>query len=1081
MKWLRCRYLLGTLALLLVALVAGLYVFSEPLLNDLLRPRLAILAAERLSAEVSIGRLNWQKGVLQVDTLHVQRPDYYRVEVPQVRLELGLKDLLQGRLSALEIESPTLFLQAPTSSPPSGNGFPAHPPFNIGRLMLRNGRIDYRLAERLLSLRQVKIDLRKEGIYNFRLQGVLGEDDGISLQLAGGADWQQGLHLDLHDFSWDGRPLLAEDLSLSVPPEGFVGGNGRIHLTRFDRASYERLRSGLQLPSILPADWDFSLRDAELSFRLNEQEGPQFSLRLAAALIQKDRLTLPFGKLDFKLGAAKAGWQGQGTFLLAGDNPGKLSANWSAGVLQGQLSLPVAEPGRLKTQLLGGPALGIAGGFNMEADFSAQEKDVRVQVELKGRSGVRQNKKYLMDLAPLRLRADIRSAGKEFMGQARLQIKDRELLIAEGGLGRLELQILPANWSHWRPLLGPRLRPEALQGLNGFSGKGVLKRRMSGEWVMSASLGSRRMVWAGLSLDSGSSRLHLNGGPGGLVTGQISFKGRRLAGENLDIASLSGSTRLRFQKGRLSLNKVNAAAQLKGPGHISGGVVLNGSADWQAKRWQARLGALELRDLEWLSEDGLSGFAGARIAVRGQLNGRAGQPLRAVLQADLAVAEALWGQYYAELAHLPTRVEVRLDWHSVPRRLEAEQWSLRLGKIATLQGIGLISSDEIHLSGGLLLPKLAGPAADLLRSLLAESQPTLVAAKLSGGLQADFTVHNRGGWQLQGEILPRQVSLELPAADLLLEDLRGRLPFSFAFGAGSTEPDSLPRNGELRFRRLQLGPAQLAETPLHFVSQRNGFRFQVPVVLQVAEGRIAVADLLLGTDQEDLLLTGHFTIDGVDLERLTSDLGLVSMAGRLDADLGRIRYQGGLLSSAGEARIDALGGRIRIAEIGLDISDFSYPQLTAALDFEAIDLYQLTRAFSFGDMNGIVDGYVRDLRLFGTTPAKFTAVVESRLEGRRNISVKALSNLSILSQGGLSAALSRGIYRFIDFYRYRKIGIACDLNRDVFHLRGTALPNTDRYLVYGGVLPPKIDIIAPPSTISFSEMLKRLQRIERAD
>lgn len=1081
MKRIRCRYLLGSLALVLVALLAGCYVFFEPLLNDLLRPRLAVLAAERLSAEVAIGRLSWQKGVLQIDALHLQRPDYYRVEVPQVRLELGLKDLLQGRLSILEIDSPTLSLQAPTFPSPSGGGFPAQPPFHIGRLTVRDGRIDYRLAERLLSLRRVKLDLRKDGSYFFRLQGALGGDPGIPLQLAGRADWQQGLQLVLQDFSWDGSPLLAEDLSLSVPAGGLVGGSGRIHLARFNRVSFEQLRSGLQLPSILPADWDFTLQDAELAFKLTEQEGLQFSLRLAAARIQKDKLAIPLGELDFKLRAAETGWQGQGTFLFAGDNAGKLSGNWGAGMLQGQLSLQVAEPGRLKAQLLGEPTLEIAGGLRMEADFSVQNEDVRAQVELSGLPGVRQSKQHLLDLAPLRLRADLQSAAEGLVGQARLQVKGRELLMVNGSLQRLELQMLSANWSHWRPLLGPRLRPQALQGLKGFSGKGVLKRRLPDGWALSASLSSRRMALADLQLDGLSSRLHLNSGPDGLVTGNLSFNGRRLAGDNLDLASLDGSTRLRFQKGRLSLSKVKAAAKLMGPGQMSGRVALDGSMAWQAKRWQVQFGALELRDLEWLSEDGLSGFAGGRVAVRGQLAGRAGQPVQASLQADLTVAEALWGQYYADLAHLPSRVDVRLGWHPAARRLQAEQVIFSLGQIATLQGSGLISPSEIHLSGGLLLPELAGSAADLLGNLLAEGQPALAEMKLSGGLQADFDLYNRGGWQLRGEILPQQVSLALPAADLLLEDFRGRLPFNLAFAGDSSVPGSLSRTGELRFRTLRLGPARLAETPLRFVSQRNRFRFQVPLVLEMAGGRVAVADLLLGVGREGLLLSGLFTIDDVDLEQLTSELGLVAMAGRLDADLGRIRYQGGLLSSAGEARIDAWSGRIRIGQIGLDISNPSYPQLTADLDFEAIDLYQLTQTFSFGVMNGIIDGFVHDLRLFGTTPAKFTAAVESRLEGRRNISVKALNNLSILSQGGLSAALSRGVYRFIDFYRYRKIGIACDLNRDVFHLRGIARPNTDRYLVYGGALPPKIDIITPPSAISFSEMLKRLQRIERAD
>ena len=65
-------------------------------------------------------------------------------------------------------------------------------------------------------------------------------------------------------------------------------------------------------------------------------------------------------------------------------------------------------------------------------------------------------------------------------------------------------------------------------------------------------------------------------------------------------------------------------------------------------------------------------------------------------------------------------------------------------------------------------------------------------------------------------------------------------------------------------------------------------------------------------------------------------------------------------------------------------------------------------------------------------------------------------------------------------YRYRKIGIRCSLRNDVFHLEGTAKPGTSTYLIYGGWLPPRIDVIASTPTISFQEMVKRLKRIERA-
>lgn len=1081
MKRIRCRYLLSSLLLLLFALAVGGYVFSGSLLNDLLRPRLAALAAEGLSAKVAIGRLSWQKGMLQIDALRLQRDDYYRVEVPQARLELGLKDLLQGRLSALEIDSPSLLLQAPTTSPSADRGFPEHPPFDIGRLSVRNGRIDYRLAKRLLSLRQVAVDLRQAGMYRFRMQGELAADAGIPLKLAGHADWQQGLRLTLQEFSWAGSPLLSEDLTLSLPAGGSFGGSGRIHLARFDRASFEQLRSGLELPSVLPSDWDFALQDAKLAFQMTEQGGPQVSLQVVAGKLEKGLLAIPFNGFAFKVSSAGSGWRGQGNFSLAADNPGEFSGSWGAGRLQGQLSLQIVDPGRLKTQMLGGPPLAVAGGLHMKADFSVHEAGMRTQIELNGLAARTKSKKYLIDLTPLQLQADLRSAAEGLMGRAQLQVQDRKLLTAKGRLDRLEFHLLSSDWFHWRSLLGPSLQPQILQGLKGVSGEGLLQRRVPDKWALSVRLRSRRAAFADLRIDGLTSRLSLDSGPDGLWTGTLDCKGQRLIGAKLDLAGLSGSTRLRSQQGRLSLSRVRAAAQLVGPGEMSGALALAGSGSWQDRAWQVQLESLKLRDLEWLSADGLSGLAGGRAAFRGQFKGRPGQPLRAALQAELGVAEALWGQYYADLSGLPSRLQARLSWQPTARRLQIEQTILNLGQIATLQGGGQIAPNKIRLSGGVVVPELAGSVADLLASLLAESQPALAEARLSGGLQADFDLHNSGGWQLRGEILPRQVSLELPAANLLLEGLSGRAPFDLGFAAESSTSGSSLRTGQLRFEALRLGPAHLTGSPLRFVSQRNRFTFLVPLLLEMAGGHVTVADLLLGRVAEGLLLTGHFSIDGVDLEQLTGEFGLAPMAGRLDADLGRIRYHGGLLSSAGEARIDAFGGRIRIGRIGLDVSNLNYPQLTADVDFEAIDLYQLTQTFSFGAMNGIVDGYVHDLRLFGTTPAKFSAAVESRPEGRRNISVKALSNLSILSQGGLSAALSRGVYRFIDFYRYRKIGIACELNLDVFNLRGVARADTDRFLVYGGLLPPKIDIIAPPSAISFSEMLKRLQRIERAD
>jgi hypothetical protein len=53
------------------------------------------------------------------------------------------------------------------------------------------------------------------------------------------------------------------------------------------------------------------------------------------------------------------------------------------------------------------------------------------------------------------------------------------------------------------------------------------------------------------------------------------------------------------------------------------------------------------------------------------------------------------------------------------------------------------------------------------------------------------------------------------------------------------------------------------------------------------------------------------------------------------------------------------------------------------------------------------------------------------------------------------------------------------LHNDVFRLGGTAKPGTSSYLIDGGWLAPRIDVIVSSPVISFQEMVKRLKRIER--
>jgi translocation and assembly module TamB len=1075
MKLSRRTYFWVGLALLLAALGAGIAVFSSRLLNDLLRPRLAVLAAGRLSAEVEIGRLAWEKGALVVEGLRVDRPGRYRLAVPGLRLEASLSGLLRRRLALLEMTSPDLLLEP--APEPSVGGFPAHPPLDFDRLTVRHGHIAYRHSAGIHQAREISFVAEGGGPYRFSLSASLGWETAIPLRLAGRAEWRQGLGISLETFEWDGQGLLDQPLSFSVPSGDGPAGSGRLHLARLDRATVQRVLDGLRLTAPLPEGWDFTLQDLAVRFALAESR-LEIGLELAEGSLTRGALTVPLSGLALEMIGAGKDWQGRGSCRLVGDNPAEATFRIREEMLQGRLQWTVSEPGRVKALLAGGTPPELSGGTRLTAEISGPIAAPRLQAEMTGFGTGGKKADHLLDLANLRLHAELHRENDIWLGQARLFLSDRELAVAEGHAGELSLRLHSVNWSRLRQMLGPRLRPAFLQAATGLGGNLQLSRGEKDSWTGTVRLAARKLALAGAMLENVSGRLRFARSGDQAWTGSLTGEGKSVVAGGLALEKLAAAGRWCYREGRLTFAETRAAASLAGPGQ--GKLALAGSGSWQKARWQAQLSSLSLTDLELLSEDGLAGLAGGRVQAAGTVQGGASGPLALDLDADLSVTDALWGAYYADLSSWPARMSLRAKVFPGSRSLQIEQLKLDQANTGVLQGTGTVRTDDLQLAGELLLPNLGGPLAELLRGALGESLPPLADAKLDGALRTTLSFHRHGGgWRLCGEARPESLELELPATRLSLSGVGGELPFELTSGAGAPTGPGGQRSGTIRFRAVRFGPAALEGDQVRIVSSADHWQFPEPVRLEAGGGRLTVDRLVVGRKENGVFYDGYVSMAGIDLEPLTGQLEGVPLKGRIDADLGRISYAGGVLTTEGEALIDLFGGRLRVRNIRLDLSSLAYLQVFADLDFTAIDLYQLTQTFSFGVMNGIVDGYMHDLRLFGTTPARFSALLESREEGKRNISVKALNNLSILSQGGLSAALSRGIYRFIDFYRYRKIGIVCDLEKDVFHLRGTARPGSDRYLVYGGLWPPKIDIIAPPSAISFSEMLRRLQRIER--
>lgn len=1047
MKLARRKGLLSLIVLLLIlsGLMLGITVlFSDRFLDGVVRPRLERLAAEKLHAEVAARRLVWEDGGLTLTGLSVRRPDRYRATLARLRVIPALRDLLRRRLTAVEFFSPAIEM---TPGPPSDTPFaiPAELPFTVGTLTMRDGRFAYVHPVHPFSLQDLNFSLRGGSEFDFALTGRLMAESPIAIEAGGAGRWHNGVRLTVSALKWQQRALLKEPVTLEFPAGQ---GSGRLQVALgFDsvsRSDLELWLSAFSFPSPLPPFWDFSLNTVRVA--VDWQSGVlNAALSTAAGQLIRPGFQVSLASLGLAAHLQDGQWQGTGEFALLGDAAGTFRFKSGTSALQGMLSLSVDDPVRLQQLVWGRVPLSVAGAADLEAEGGMQDGAISLSFALQGKPGRRKPAGAVVDISALTLKGTLKNPKNTWDANAQALLAGKPLANLSGDMQQLRLELLPNSWSQLRRLMVGQRQPPWFLDAQNIAARALMTNSKQG-WRADATLHAGRIATTQGSLHD----LDLTGG--------VALRGARI---NVTAASL----RTRLAHDRLG----EGALQARFDARLEQGA------------WQVHFADLDLGPMDLMSPDGLAGVAGGRIHLQGLVcQAGSSQPLEMRVDGRVSATEALWGAWYGELGAMPIDVAVFGSWHPETSWLELIDLKLGVAELGTVHAQGERSADSLTLDGTLKIADLTKAWDGRGRDLLRELRPALADLGLSGALEADIALRGKpGNWHLQGETRLQNLEVDWPRARLTVKGGYGRIPLDLAL-PGIDRPKQPVRGGQLSFAQLSCGPMRLADEPLRLSVGTNRFGLDNALRLSVGGGQLTVEQLQAGYASSGLQLETRIRLAEIDLQLLTSELGVVPMQGAINADLGHIRYADKVLRSDGELRIEAFGGDLRLNNLQLDPFSLGLPQLKGDVTFDGIDLFLLTQTFSFGAIHGVVDGQVHGLRLYGTTPSHFSGRLQTRLEGKRNISVKALNNLAILSQGGLSAALSRGIYRFIDFYRYRRIGIQCELAEDVFTLRGIARPDSRRYLVDGGVLPPKIDILASEQPISFREMLRRLKRLDRA-
>ena len=290
--------------------------------------------------------------------------------------------------------------------------------------------------------------------------------------------------------------------------------------------------------------------------------------------------------------------------------------------------------------------------------------------------------------------------------------------------------------------------------------------------------------------------------------------------------------------------------------------------------------------------------------------------------------------------------------------------------------------------------------------------------------------------------------------------------------------------GFLKMKDLSWSALKFKDIEIFPSIWHNAVLFKEDIKLPVMGGDIVLKNILYSDIfSPDKQLRLSIDIRNIDLEQVSKAMTWPSFSGRLSGVIPMVNLADNQMITDGEIVLELFGGKIKVSHLSVDNVFGPVSSFKSSIELEEIDLGKLTGAFDFGHISGIIKGNITDLVIVKGQAESFKAYMETyKKKGvEQKISVDALKKISILGTGSSTSILDRGIYQFFKEYRYDKLGFKAFLKNDNLLLLGIENEGNKEYLVKGGLLPPKVDVISYTQNISFQEMVSRLKRIKQAE
>lgn len=322
-----------------------------------------------------------------------------------------------------------------------------------------------------------------------------------------------------------------------------------------------------------------------------------------------------------------------------------------------------------------------------------------------------------------------------------------------------------------------------------------------------------------------------------------------------------------------------------------------------------------------------------------------------------------------------------------------------------------------------------------------------------------------------GELKSAQLNLQ--EADI--EDRNGRFAL-YKINANLPWDYDQPQNLKLAYAggyllRVPLGKADLNAAVNRYALTAS--RIELPVF----DGGLRLKDISAAWIDKQWHWHLRADVLPIDMAELSRALHWPAMQGKVAAAIPLVTYSRGALITDGDMRFELFDGSITVKNLAMQTPLGIAPRLSADLEMRNLDLGTLTRTFSFGAIEGKLDGDVKALRLANWKPVHFDAAVYSS-PGKypKKISQRAVENISSLGGAGAAAAIQRSFLRFFDQFNYDKLGLNCKLRNDICEMSGVE-STSEGYIIVKGRGIPSITVLGYNRNVSWGELLERIKRV----